>query len=199
MLTASALATRAWQYFHTSNRSMQTSRSYKRPMRTQPVNGEGKWKGESKWSPSTCYSRGCALLAGKFLKSVTKPNGRYILAKVKTNLVSVFNLVCVYAPDRPGKRLDFLNSLKQTLTAFCGNDPVIMAGDFNFVNRDRIGGNLKLSQFTRGSVEFDQIPRLFDFADTSGPESPRLSLLLSGLIFNREGDIFGPQSSAICH
>ena len=132
----------------------------------------GEWEGVSRWAPGTCYSRGCALLCGpgsRILKSVTDPDGRYILAKVKTNAEGVLNLVCVYAPDKPGERVVFLDSLIQPLATFCGNDPVIMAGDFNFVenaNRDRIGSDPTLSQFTRGSVEFDQIARLFDLADT---------------------------------
>ena len=48
----------------------------------------GEWEGVSRWAPGTCYSRGCALLCGpggRILKSVTDPDGRYILAKVKTN------------------------------------------------------------------------------------------------------------------
>ena len=91
------------------------------------------WKGDSKWSPGTRYSRGCALLidpGGRILKSETDPDGRYILAKAKTGVDSVFNLVCVYAPDKPGERIGFLNSLKQTLAAFCGNDPGHNGGRF---------------------------------------------------------------------
>lgn len=132
---------------------------------------ENEWEGESRWSPGTFNARGCALMAStgsKILKSETDPRGRYIIAKAQVGMGIVFNIVCVYAPDKPYERVSFLRTLKNTLVEFCGIDPVILAGDLNFVedpNRDRMGKDLEKPQFTKGREEFDQIARFFDLCD----------------------------------
>ena len=133
---------------------------------------KSEWPGKSVWSPGSSRSRGCAILVGpgsEITYSESDPGGRYILAKAKVEGGDVFNLVCVYAPDKPVEREPFFTSLKKSLVKFCRNDPVIMAGDLNFVNdpeRDRIGSNLKRSQFTKGKEVFDQIVDYFELIDT---------------------------------
>ena len=66
----------------------------------------------------------------------------------------------LYAPDSPGERASFLENLLNKLSEFCGQDPVIMAGEFNVVEdikRDRLGLNQNLSQFTWGNFEFNRM------------------------------------------
>ena len=129
------------------------------------------WKGPSFWAPGTPNARGCALLVDpghEILKTLEDPEGRYIFAKLRKGLSGVFSVVCIYAPDSPGERAVFLESLLNKLSEFCGQDPVIMAGDFNFVEntkRDRLGSNQDLAQFTRGNFEFNQIAGHFNLKD----------------------------------
>ena len=132
----------------------------------------GEWEGDSKWSPGTFSSRGCAILGGignKILSVQYDPNGRYVLAKAQVDVGMVFNLVCVYAPDKPNKRVPFFKALKNILIEFCGKDPVILGGDLNFVedpDRDRMGTGLQKTQFVNGRTEFDHIAQFFDLRDT---------------------------------
>ena len=129
------------------------------------------WKGPSFWAPGTPNARGCALLVDRghdILNTVIDPEGRYIFARLRKGLSGVFSVICIYAPDSPGERVVFLESLLDKLSEFCGQDPVIMAGDFNFVEdtkRDRLGTNQDLAQFTRGNLEFNQIAGHFNLED----------------------------------
>lgn len=129
------------------------------------------WRGHSFWALGTPNARGVALLVDpchEVINVVKDPKGRYIMAKLRKGLSGIFSVVCIYAPDSPGERVIFLESLFKKLPEFCGQDPVIMAGDFNFVEdteRDRMGTNQDLSQFTRGNLKFNQIAEHFNLKD----------------------------------
>ena len=72
----------------------------------------------------TNKSRGSAILIGpnfnpKILSEERDMEGRYVLLKVLFVGDERLNLACVYLPDVPGERVDFISSFSQKLIIFC--------------------------------------------------------------------------------
>eukprot|EP00111_Clytia_hemisphaerica_P010113 TCONS_00029571-protein len=133
---------------------------------------DGDWPGyKPTWTSGSTRSKGCGLLVRKklfkTLKSFRDPEARFIILQVSLG-VNTLNFCCVYAPDKPGCRPNFFEGLFSKLTTFCGSHPLIIGGDFNFVENprvDRFGPVLARSQFTKGREEFDQITQHFNLCD----------------------------------
>ena len=116
---------------------------------------------QSFWSSGSNTSSGCAILIGnpevRVLSFKSSPSGNFVFLKVRLKDESDLNIICLYAPTVPRRRQKFLANLLLPLIEFCGQDPVIMGGDLNFVEnptQDRMGGDTSLPQFIKGKEEF---------------------------------------------
>ena len=131
---------------------------------------EREWEGQSFWAHGSNFSAGCGLLIkpGVDIQLHDKwadTDGRYIISNLKV-LGSWLTIVCVYVPDKPALRSDFLDSLKLKLTQFQPKGPLVLGGDFNLVfdaHRDRVGK--VLPQFLRGGEELEALLKLFGLFD----------------------------------
>ena len=131
---------------------------------------------QSFWSSGSNTSSGCAILIGNpevgVLSFKSSPSGNFVFLKVRLKDESDLNIICLYAPTVPRQRQKFLANLLLPLIEFCGQDPVIMGGDLNFVEnptQDRMGGDTSLPQFIKGKEEFSEICDLFELTDPFVP------------------------------
>ena len=131
---------------------------------------------QSFWSSGSNSSSGCAILLSnpdiRVLSSKSSPTGNFVFLKVRLEDGRDLNVICVYAPTVPKQRQKFFANILLPLIEFCGQDPVVIGGDLNFVEnptQDRMGGNITLSQFTKGKEEFSEICDLFELTDPFVP------------------------------
>ena len=123
-----------------------------------------------KWTSGSTRSAGCGLLVRKGIKTLKHyqdPEARFSISQVLLGS-SPINVCSVYAPDTPKRRPHFFERLLEMLTTFCGNHPLFVGGDLNFVEipeMDRLGPVIDRSQFTKGKEEFDRVKDMFGLVD----------------------------------
>ncbi len=117
----------------------------------------------------------------RLISHTADPGGRYIVTNLELLSESLhFSCVIVYAPDKAAERVAWISAMPQWLPQ---GVPLILAGDFNFVESlvdrfdGRPGGGLK------GSSEFAEIVKipygLSDCGPFNGPSSDRKVTFLS--------------------
>ena len=92
------------------------------------------WRGKSIWDNGKLNSCGVAVLFRpglvlEILKYHNSGNGQSIIVDCRIN-DEVCRIVNIYAPVKKGERNEFFKNLTDTLPS---NHPIIMGGDFNFV------------------------------------------------------------------